>query len=496
MYMRRFAEKFSFSQVDLQRSFGDVFLICTGIAQETVLYYRVKEFFQEGCAVSQASVRNFQQKQVIFYEGDADRNLYKIISGRIALYVNFGMPSEKVIGITGAPNYLGTAAAFSGAPAAYTAVALEKVSVLQLPEGALENLPKSDPASAIALMQNMAAALETVNGKLRSILSELYEIGRTGGEQAVALNALADSYMTEIGGGVIIDEYIPYVKPAAKAPVATPAEETAAPAPVQNEPAVNYTLQGPQTFPEPYPEGHKGYPGIMHPEYEKYLIPDTYTCPHCQHKFTGNRIQMSKLVPIRNMAEEHRYDLRVTYSDFETEWHEIITCPHCYFSAFDTFFRESKSLYRSRYESKLAQMCDSIVIDFNAPRDLDAVFAQHYLALICAPGFTDHRQITARLWVNLWRLYQDAGEPQLVELAEKKSVESYEKVFMEVELNEGQEQRLCLTVAGILYARGEKRAAREWAARVRHGSGDRSAYWNMAEQLIQDVRAEMEEGLV
>lgn len=452
--------------------------------------------------MSQAAVRNFQQKQVIFYEGDVDKNLYKIISGRIAFYVNYGMPSEKVIGITAAPNYFGTAAAFSGAPAAYTAVALEKVSVLQLPEKDLENLPKSDPSSAVALMQNMAAALETVNGKIRSLLSELYEISRTGCDQA-ALSTLADSYMTEIGGGVIIDEYTPYIKPAPKAPVAPPAAEPPAPAPApapaavqESEPAVNYVLNTTQTFPAPYPEGHKGYPGIVHPEYDKYLIPDSYTCPHCQHKFSGNRIQMSKLVPIRDMREEHRYDLRVTYADFETEWHEIVTCPHCYFSAFDTFFRESKSLYRSRYESKLAQMCDSIAIDFNAPRDLDAVFAQHYLALICAPGFTDHRQIIARLWVNLWRLYQDAGEAELTELAEKNSLEAYQKVFMEVELSEGQEQRLCLTVAGILYARGEKRAAREWAARVRRGSGDRSAYWNMAEQLIQDVRAEMEEGLV
>lgn len=458
-----------------------------------MLYYCMKDFYREGYTVSQASVRNFQQKQVIFYEGDVDRNLYKIISGRIAFYVNYGMPSESVIGITAAPNYFGTAAAFSGAPAAYTAVALEKVTVLQLPEKDLPSLPKSDPVSAVALMQNMAAALETVNGKLRALLSELYEISRTGGEKVAALSALADSYMTEIGGGVIIDEYTPYVQPAVKVPVAPPVPETA-PAPVQEDkPPVNYALQSPQSFPAPYPEGHKGYPGILHPEYEKYLIPDTYTCPHCQHKFSGHRIQMSKLVPIRNMAEEHRYDLRVSYADFETEWHEIITCPHCYFSAFDTFFRESKSLYRSRYESKLAQMCDSIGIDFTAPRDLDAVFAQHYLALICAPGFTDHRQIIARLWVNLWRLYQDAGEAELTELAETNSLEAYQKVFMEVELSEGQEQRLCLMVAGILYARGEKRAAREWAARVRRGSGDRSAYWNMAEQLIQDVRAEMEE---
>ncbi|MBR3703983.1 MAG: DUF2225 domain-containing protein, partial [Oscillospiraceae bacterium] len=115
-------------------------------------------------------------------------------------------------------------------------------------------------------------------------------------------------------------------------------------------------------------------------------------------------------------------------------------------------------------------------------------------AMVCAPGFTDSRQIIARVWMNLVRLYQDAGEAELSDIAEQKALEAYQTVYREVELTEGQEQRMCLTVAGILYARGEKQAAREWAIRVRHGSNDRTAYWNMAEQLLQDVRAEMEEG--
>ena len=434
--------------------------------------------------MSQASVRNFQQKQVIFYESDVDKSLYKIISGKVAFYFNYGMPNEKLIGITTAPNYFGTMNILSGEPAACTAVAIERSMILHLPETELETFPKSDPYNATAVMRSLARTLARANERMEALLNELSEICRMGAD-ADMLAALIESYSDSIRESRVVDEYQPYSMPKV--------EEIPAPAPAkQPETVANVAGGDAGAMPAPYLAGHRSYPGVIHPEYKKYLIPTEYTCPHCQNKFHGSRIQVSKLIPIRDEREEKRYDLRVSYNDFEMEWHEIVTCPSCYFSSFDNFFRESKSVYRSRYEKKLVGMYDSIAIDFSAERDLDAVFAQHYLALACAPGFTDHRQIVARVWLNLVRLYQDAGEPELADIAEKNALDAYEKVYMEVELAEGQEQRLCLTVAGILYARGEKRAARQWAMKVRQGSGDRSAYWNMAEQLIQDVRAEME----
>lgn len=429
--------------------------------------------------MSQASVQNLQEKQIIFYEGDINKSLFKILSGKIGFYKNYGMPGEVLFGISSAPNYFGTMNILTGEPAVYTAVALERSMVLSLPEAELETFPKSDPLNALAAMKTLAGSLNSADRKLRSVLDELRQIISAGGNTAEMLTALVDSYSADVEQGIIIDQFTPYTPPV----IETPPAQT----------PVSYASGEAGTMPEPYLPGHRSYPGVTHPEYKKYLIPQEYTCPHCRQKFSGSRIQVSKLIPIRNESERKRYDLRVTYNDFETEWHEIVTCPHCYFSSFDNFFRESKSLYRSRYESKMAKLCDSIAIDFNAERDLDAVFAQHYLALVCAPGFTESRQIIARIWMNLVRLYQDAKEFDLADIAEKNALDAYQTVFMEVELSEGQEQRLCLTMAGILYARGDKRAAREWATKVRHGFGDHSAYWNMAEQLIQDVRAEMAE---
>ena len=437
--------------------------------------------------MSQASVHYFQKNQVVFYENTANISLYKIISGVIGFYENYGTADEKLIGTSVAPNYFGMMSVLGGRPTAYTAVAMETSAVLCLPQAQLETFPKSDSTNALACMQTLAGELCAADERFNALLDELRRIADMGANAYTQLNALLTRYTA--AERRILDTYTKPEppRPVQARPIAKPV------AAVKSSAGVNVPGKTAATMPEPYPEGHRGYPGVTRPEDGKYILKQEYVCPNCRKKFSGEKVLTSKLIPVRNTAETNRFDLRVRYNDFEMEWHEIVTCPDCYFSALENFFRESKSLYRSRYDENLQKLREKVVVRFGPDQDLDSVFARHYLALVCAPGFTDWRQINAHVWMNLMRLYEDAGDAALADFAEQTALEAYEKVYKEVELTEGQEQRLCLTVAGILYARGEKLAAREWAMHVRHGYGDRSAYWNMAEQLIHDVRAEMEE---
>ncbi len=423
--------------------------------------------------MSSGSVRLYRKNQIIFSQGAIDLNLYKIMSGKVGFYVGYGTEEEQLIGVSSAPNCFGTTNVFGGRPSNYTAVAIENSTLRYLNAQEVEGFFQIDPSAAAETMRTVTGRLGEVTEAMTQLLDGLRAFCRGEKFGKKELQDLVSMYEYSVDPAMILDKYEEYVPVAEKT---APAE----PATAMEQEASSFFL-----------EGHRGYPGVTHPEYKKYLIQIEYTCPHCMNKFRADKILTSRLIPMRDLSEEMRYDLRVYYRDFEAEWYEIVTCPHCYFSSFENYFRDPKSLYKSRYEKKLAGLCDNIALDFTQERDLDFVFAQHYLALACAPGLTDHRQIEARVWMNLIRLYKDAGEDGLSKIAEQKTVEAYQTVYMECELQPGQEQRLCLTVAGMLFAQGEKRAAREWAARVRNGSGDRSAYWNMAEQLIQDVRTEM-----
>ena len=422
--------------------------------------------------MSSASVQNYREKQVIFSQGQIDRNFYKIISGKIGLYIGYGTADERMAGVTAAPRYFGAMNVFGGRPSQYTAVALEATTVLQLPEGELDTFFKNDPAGAATTMRTAAGQLAAMQQCMNVLLEGLRTADKVDAKALQDLIAQCEDFPVP---ALLLDDYEEYVPIAAEIPAAM----------VQNaEPAAAEVSSL-------FLEGHRGYPGVVHPEYKKYIIQVEHTCPHCMKKFRADKILTSRLIPVRDESEAMRYSLRVSYHDFEAEWYEIVTCPHCCFSSFENYFKDAKSLYRSRYEKKLEQLRNEVKPDFARERDLDFVFAQHYMALACASGMTDHRQIEARVWANLIRLYKDAGEEELTKIAEQKALDAYQTVYMECDLQPGQEQRLCLTIAGMLFARGEKRAAREWAARVRMGSGDRSAYWNMAEQLIQDVRSEL-----
>lgn len=424
--------------------------------------------------MTDAAMVGFGDRQIIFRQGQMDTNLYKIISGKVGLYIDYGTSKENFVGMATAPGYLGSRSALASYPSSYTAVALSNVMLLRLPDTQLITLAKNDPGASIHLMKKMAKYITEKDEELYLLLSELKELVSVYKPDRRALRNLVTRYEEIIADDGILDEFEPYI-PMPPPPPTTP----------------SVTFDNIYDFADFYLPGHRSYPGITHPEYKKYLISVEYTCPHCQSKFRGNKILMSQLIPERSNAEELRYDLRVSYRGFETEWYEILTCPRCWFSSFESYFREEKTLFKSRYEEKLAQFYSEATMDFERERDLDFVFAQHYLALLCAPGFTDMRQIVARVWMNLVRLYQDAGEEELALFAEKKAVDSYQTVYMECDLTPGQEQRLCLTVAGMLYARGEKKEARVWASRVRTATGERSAYWHLAEQLMQDIRAEL-----
>ncbi len=102
--------------------------------------------------------------------------------------------------------------------------------------------------------------------------------------------------------------------------------------------------------PQFFPDGHKGYPGIVKPEFGQFVYDKEYKCPNCYKMFKGKKIFETKLVS----AGTPRYDLREAFVGFQTEWYDVITCPHCYFSMLSTAFIDPKNFVRVRVKDVVA----------------------------------------------------------------------------------------------------------------------------------------------
>ena len=234
-----------------------------------------------------------------------------------------------------------------------------------------------------------------------------------------------------------------------------------------------------------FPEGHKHYPGITKPTYMRLVYPKDYTCPVCKKTFKDYRIFASKLYESAPM----RYDMRRFYTDFQPEWYDVITCRYCYFSAVHSCYTESRPVLKQKIENELAAARASILLDFDAERDIDFVFTSHYLALLCADGYLSFAvPLRAKLWGNLSWLYEDVGDEEMELLAAEKAAVAYEEVYTGTRLTPVQEQTTCLSIAGMQRRAGIDRNIKKFLYQVKIAKMGDKVYVKMAEDIMEEMR--------
>ena len=229
-----------------------------------------------------------------------------------------------------------------------------------------------------------------------------------------------------------------------------------------------------------FPKNHKGYPGITKPEYKVLTYEKEFKCIYCKKMFKADKVFLSKLFE----SQPARFDMRKFYKDFQLEWYDVYTCPHCYYTTLAAYYDDPKAIMNAAIEEKLVAAKDALVLDFEAEKNIDFVFTQHYLALMCAPAnIPRKRQIAARMWSGLSWLYEDVGDKEMELFAAEKAARAYEAVYSEDRLTPGQEQIVCMAIAGMLYRAGIEENLKKYILRVKSNRDGKKAYVEMAENL-------------
>jgi uncharacterized protein (DUF2225 family) len=237
-----------------------------------------------------------------------------------------------------------------------------------------------------------------------------------------------------------------------------------------------------------YLEGHKDHAEIKCVDHKEYTYLKEFECPHCGTKFIAPTFNIAS-VSENDLKTLNSYEMRYCLEDFKVEWYQVITCSHCYFSAFvDAYKNKNVLVYRKKYEEDLKRAFSSLFLNFTGTRNLDFVFAQYYLALICAKGMQDTQQVNARLWLNLSRLYEDAGDMELSNQAILYAAEAFKENHTSSDLKKKLEHRICVNIAGRLLSAGEFKSAKGLALLLTTNREDRTFYTSVAEDMILDMR--------
>lgn len=117
----------------------------------------------------------FHADDVIIREGSVYREMYKILSGSVAVYMKYGERDEYLIGIYSRTRCFGEMNVLSEQPSIYTVVAYDEVLLMRIEKDSLEEFIRNHPRNAIDIMQNMVHTFTVMQKNIDLLLNDIYE---------------------------------------------------------------------------------------------------------------------------------------------------------------------------------------------------------------------------------------------------------------------------------------------------------------------------------
>ncbi len=113
---------------------------------------------------------------VIIREGDRDRTMYLIVSGRAAVVIGLGSPKERTLVEIGPCSYVGEMALIDDLVRSASVVALEETQLLSLQAETLLEAIRSHPSLAMELLQTLSRRVRALEKSLMNSLGGILPI--------------------------------------------------------------------------------------------------------------------------------------------------------------------------------------------------------------------------------------------------------------------------------------------------------------------------------
>lgn len=125
--------------------------------------------------MEKATMLKFHVDDIIMKENEIYEEMYKIISGSVAVYIRYGEKEEYLIGIYSSPKCFGESNVLSSQPGIYTVVAYDDVLLMRITKDSLEEFIRSNPRNAIDIMENMVHSNMLMQKNIDLLLDDIYE---------------------------------------------------------------------------------------------------------------------------------------------------------------------------------------------------------------------------------------------------------------------------------------------------------------------------------
>ena len=118
-------------------------------------------------------MQKFPEDTVIIREGELTNEMYKIISGKAAIYINYGEKNEYLLGILSEQQCFGELGILCKAPSMYTVVAVYDVLAMRICEEEFETFLQNNNKNAMDMIKNLSWSVMNLKCNLDMVLDEL-----------------------------------------------------------------------------------------------------------------------------------------------------------------------------------------------------------------------------------------------------------------------------------------------------------------------------------
>lgn len=376
--------------------------------------------------------------------------LFITLKGEVGVYVNYKQPGCEMVSTLGSGDLFADSGLLQDKKAAYTTVALSDAIIVPISKNSFNEFLLDEPALAFELIKDLCLRLEH------------------------ASSAYKDLIIHHDGAQRHRDKKPDRKNPEEKQPTVPVTISTPEVSPEKNTEASSFKL---------FPDEHHNYSLLLKNDDTAHLMTKSHTCPICRGAFSALTVKPSKLV----LASTDR-DMRSRYKEIEPLYYEVLTCPHCLFSALpDVFNIPDKS--KPDIKRALESIKNSVRIGQPADLDTNSVFAGFYLALFCAPiSFVKNQLVCGKLLYKLSRVYQDTGDTNMEILTAKNALDNYLYAYENIGITPSQEQQICILIGELHLKLNDLKNAISFFTKARMSTSSTPVLKSHAENRIYDIR--------
>ena len=147
-------------------------------------------------------LQKFRDGDIIFREEELHPYMYKILKGKVALYVNYEHDHENILGILKDEQFFGEISMLTGKPQVYTAVALSDALIMKVDEEQLDQFLSDNRSNTMNILRSMAKLIVAQNldisllmKDIKAIVKELPEDNRLDPKIAMRLKQYQLKYV-------------------------------------------------------------------------------------------------------------------------------------------------------------------------------------------------------------------------------------------------------------------------------------------------------------